>query len=315
MRRRANNQEISSIMDALSFADVGNLREKYPSGADKDFRQALELVVERTKGSRNDVFDLLNEADPGEMGLAKMKKALEQLGTGKFTPAQIREQLKFEIELKEAFSKGGEALARKVFRENVRKVETKVTDKGTTIKVFIGESLKGKKAGDQARAWVNAHIDEILGQIMTPDGAAIDPMKWRMVRELFENTDLVTIQKNNIIGEAWAAAKTKVYGKEFTVIREVRINILDDHGRPTGDYAMLDAVLLKGDEVVAYKEFKSSDTAKENEGTQDIVYDRLRKGELNKLKPSGPNAIKAFGGKKMPNFRAMAVDIERPSGL
>jgi len=315
MRRRANNQDINVIMDALSFADVGNLREKYPAGNDKAFREALELIATRTKGSRNDIFDLLNEADPGEAGLAKMKKALEQLGEGHFTPAQIREQLKFEVELKEAFSKGGEALARKIFRDKVRKVETKETPTGKKIKVFIGEALKGKKAGDQARAYVNAHIDDILQQILTPDESAIDPMKWRMVREMFENTDLVTIQKNNIIGEAWAAAKTKVYGKTYEVIREVRINILDDHGRETGDYAMLDAVLLKGDEVVAYKEFKSSDTAEENKGTQDIVYDRLRKGELDRLRPSGPHAIKAFGGKKMPNFRAMAVDIERPSGL
>jgi len=311
MRRRANNQDINAIMDALSFADVGNIREKYPSGTDKAFRETLELIVTRTRGSRNDVFDLLNEADPGELGLPRLKKALEQLGNGQFTPAQIREQLKFEIELKEAFSKGGEALARKIFRDKVRKVKTV----GNKIKVFIGESLKGTTAGDQARAYVNAHIDDILEQILTPDGTAIDPMKWRMVREVFENTDLITIQKNNIIGEAWAAAKVKVYGKEYTVIREVRINILDDHGRPTGDYAMLDAVLLKGDEVVAYKEFKSSDTATENEGTQDIVYDRLRKGELNKLRPSGAHAIAAFGGKKMPNFKAMAVDIERPSGL
>jgi len=310
MRRRANNQEINAIMDALSFADIGNLREKYPSGTDKDFREALELIVTRTKGSRNDVFDLLNQADPGEQGLPKLKKALEQLGVGQFTPAQVREQLKFETELKDAFSKGGETLARKIFGNKIRKV----VKNGEKVKIFIAESLKGQKAGDQARAFVNDRIDDILGNILTADGTAIDPMKWRMVREVFENSDLVTIQKNNIIGEAWAAAKVKVYGKEFNVIREVRIYILDDHGRPTGDYAILDAVLLKGEEVVAYKEFKSSDTAEVREGTQDIVFDRLRKGELNKLRPGGKRARTAFG-EKMPNFKAMAVDIERPSGL
>ncbi|HEY0067679.1 MAG TPA: hypothetical protein VGB46_09955, partial [Flavisolibacter sp.] len=122
--------------------------------------------------------------------------------------------------------------------------------------------------------------------------------------------------RNDIVGHAWAAAKRKAYQNAgWEVIPEVSINILGPDGKPTGRKSILDAVLKSKDgKEIRYKEFKSSQTA-ETTGRQKEVYPMLEKGDLSRLKPTGENAERAFGGPDMPGFRPGQVDIERPPTL
>jgi len=108
----------------------------------------------------------------------------------------------------------------------------------------------------------------------------------------------------------WTASKVKGYKNQgYEVYREVTIDVLDAKGQKIGE-AHMDVVLVRGKEIL-YKEFKSSETASTSTD-QKMAYSRLQEGKTNELRPRGPRAIKAFGGKEFPNFVAKAVDFERP---
>ncbi|MBS1603765.1 MAG: DUF4157 domain-containing protein [Bacteroidetes bacterium] len=298
---------VNKIMDVLTLEDIGALRKRYPSTDDAQWKADLETIATGVKGGRDEIFPLLDEAGEGEKGMSKLAKALEQLGPGLSTRERIRRQFAFEDSLKQTIGKEGDELGHALWQENIK-------GKNESGQFKIAGSLKGETAGDAARAFIDKHKDQIVNSLMNDAGTDVDPMKWGKMRFAVENTDLIDIQKNNIIGELWAAAKVKGYEKQgFKVVREVTIDILGKNGKVEAT-AILDAVLLNGDQVAGYREFKSSGTATLEEGTQDVAYARMEKGELNTLRPRGDHAEQAFGA-KMINFSKGPVVIDRPGGL
>ncbi len=302
----ANGQNIEGLTDVLPLEDVAKLYDRASFAKDADFIKDLKKMVDRVKGSRDDIFTLINEAGTGSDGFFKLKKALDRLGQGKFTPQQIRVELEFGIRLEEAISAGSDEAAKTLFKEHV-------TGKNkTTGKFEVAESLKDTKPGDRASKFVRDHMSEIEGKILEPGGKEIDLIKWGVIKDAVEKTDLPTVVKNDIIGEVWASAKIKAYKNQGfnKAVREVHIMILDANGKPTGRFAKLDAVLFRGAEM-RYKEFKASETA-ELSGRQQEVYDKIKnEDDIKDLMPFGDRAEEAFG-KGMTKFKSQEVEIERP---
>ncbi len=298
----ANGQYIAGITDVLTLEDVANIYDRAAFAKDADFIIDLKKMVDRVNGTRDDIFTLMDEAGPGSDGFTKLNKALDRLGEGKFTPKEIRDSLAFGVRLDEAISAGSDEAAKTIFGKHV-------TGK-TTGKFEVAESLKDTKPGDRASKFVRDHMSEIVDKILEPGGKEVDLIKWGVIKDAIEKTDLPTIVKNDIIGEIWASAKVQAYKNQgYVVVREVHIMILGADGKPTGRFAKLDAVLIKGIEML-YKEFKASDTA-ELSAKQQEVYDKLKSNDTKDLEPFGDKAEQAFG-KGMTKFKAQTVEIERP---
>lgn len=306
MTAAANNQHIEGIADVLSLDDVAKLYDRASFAKDADFVKDLKKMVDRVKGGRDDIFTLIDEAGTGSDGINKLNKALNRLGQGQFTIQEIRESLEFGVRLDEAIAAGGDEAAKTIFGKNISG-----TDEEGRFKV--AGSLTRKKPGDRASKFVRDHMDVIVKKILGSGGKEIDLIKWGVIKNAIEKTDLPTAAKNDIIGEVWALAKIQMYENQgYEVVREVHIVVLKADGTPSKTVAKLDAVLIKGAEI-RYKEFKSSETAKLS-ANQQKVYNKLNNGEIKDLRPYGDNAEKAFG-KRMKGFKAGQVEVERPIDL
>ncbi|PWT95631.1 MAG: hypothetical protein C5B52_17440 [Bacteroidetes bacterium] len=302
----SNGQNIMEIMNALNLSDISKMRPFF-TGPDKDFINKLTKIVTRVKGNSADIFLVLQDSgnDPD-----KLLNALDRLGEGKYTPAEVRDSLAFEGKLEKAIAEGADGVAKEIWGEKLElDADGKpVKDAKGTYKL---KDLSADKSGDLASAYIRKRRDIMASFLLNGgQGTEIDSIRWGMLKEILTNNELPTIVKNDLLGEAWSFTKAKQYtNMGYEVIREVSFRVLGADGLPTGEEARLDAVLKKGDQFL-YKEFKSSATADVSKG-QDKVYDLMSKGATKQLEPYGPNAEKAFG-QGMKQFNAKKVDIERP---
>jgi hypothetical protein len=313
MEKISNNVKgnIDALIRTFSMEDIGSLRTRFPAKKNSDFLNDLDTIAARVNAKPEEVMALFNEAGEGEQAMDNLIEAIERLGEGPQSLEKVRESLNFGKRVAEAMAKGGEDLAKAIWQEAYLGRDPQ------TGKFKVNAALTSEKEGDLASAFIRKRSDTIANQLLGGEGGtSISAENWAKVREVLANTDLPQIVRNDIVGHAWAAAKRKAYQNAgWEVIPEVSINILGPDGKPTGRKSILDAVLKSKDgKEIRYKEFKSSQTA-ETTGRQKEVYPMLEKGDLSRLKPTGENAERAFGGPDMPGFRPGQVDIERPPTL
>jgi hypothetical protein len=305
---------VGKIMDTFSLEDITQLWKRFPP---KDpimdglqWRDNLELLATRIKGGRDEAFKLLGELGEGASGMDQLSSALKEIGPGLSTSERIRKQFAFEERLQKTLGVKGDEAVRELWQDHVK------GKKDGKFEV-AGSLQAGETPGDSARAYIDDNKKKIVRSLLNDAKTEVDPVKWGTLRYAVEQTDLLDIQKYNIIGELWAAAKVEAYTNQgYDVVREVTIDILDGNGKVVAT-TILDAVLkYRGSgEVAGYREFKSGGETPLEEGTQDVAYPRLKNGELSSLKPRGAHAEEAFGGPKMPNFKAGEVIEDRPGGL
>jgi hypothetical protein len=313
MERASLNQapQVRDILATLTIDDVASLRGKFSGGSDKDFTNAIAILARGVEGTRDDIFQLLNESGKGQIALNNLTEALLRLGTGKFTPEKIRESLSFGQRLEKAFADPSqtEPLVRAIF-EDAYTGKDKDTSK---FKVKDGIN----KTGYLPVAFIKTRLAGIVKNLLNggQKGTSIDDTRWGVVRKIIENTDLSDIQKNGMIGKIWAETNIQMernINGDKNVQDEVSMRWLEDNGEWSKDSGRVDAVVREGADL-KYKEYKSSATAEMSEA-QEKIYDLLRQGEkgLQKLKPFGDNAETIFGGKDMPLFKPGKVDVVRP---
>ena len=265
----------------------------------------LRRIAEHVDASTDDVIKLMDVAGTGEEGLEKFNRAVVRLGEGRFTPDKIKESLNLGVEIEKAIAAGGGATEKKIWGD-----AKEITLPNGKKVLEVSAQHTAESPGDKAYAHIKGMMDEIVNSVLAAGGQEVDPVKWGVAREAIERTDLPDLTKNQIIGEMWAASNVAAYEKQgYAVYREVTIQVVDAQGKKMYE-AHLDAVLVKGDEVL-YKEFKSSETASTSKD-QVEVYNRLASGKIGDLRPKGPRAQKAFGGAKFPKFVAKPVDFNRP---
>ncbi|HXO74755.1 MAG TPA: hypothetical protein VN824_05980, partial [Puia sp.] len=311
-KQHKNPDLVGKIMDTFSLEDISLLRKRYPSGNDSQWRDNLELMATRVKGGREEVFKILTGMGEGTGNMDKLSSALNELGPGLSTAERIRKQFDFEDSLKKTLLKEGDDVVHELWQEKV-----KDKNRNKEGKFEVAESLKGVDPGDKARAYIDAHKEKIVNSLLNDAKTDVDPIKFGRFKFAVDSTDLIDIQRYNIIGEVWAAAKVKAYENQgFDVVREVTIDILSPNGQVEAT-TILDAVLKNRGtgEVAGYREFKSGADTPLEQGTQDVAYPLLESGDLKRLRPRGEHAMEAFGGPKMPNFRNSPVVEDRPGGL
>ena len=308
MVRISRSVDVSELVKVFTLDDLSNLRKKHVEGSDTDFSNALNRIASKVDGTRVQILNLLKLVEGDPEGLTKLLIAIKQLeGPGKFDPQKIRKSLKLSERVEEAIAEGSDKTVKELFKG-------KVKGKDEDEKWRVAESLTSKreegekeKKGDLAPSFVG--IERHAAKLLT--NKKIDLVKWGVLVDAINSTDLPVSIKNNLIGRAWAAAKVESYEQQsYTVVEEVHIYVRDERGEKSTEYAKMDAVLVKGAKIL-YKEFKSSQEASSS-AAQIKVYKLLQTEEgIKKLYPDGDRARQAFGGAKMPNFRPGTVAIEK----
>ena len=298
--------QVRDILTALTIEDFATLRSQFKGGNNKDFTNNVAKIVRGLKGSRDDIFALLNEAGPGPLALNKLAEAVSRLGAGKFSPTEIRDSLSFGKKLEEAFADPSqtEPLVSVIFGKAYEGKE------GETFKVAAGI----KKAGNKPISYVFGRVSEIVNNLLDGgQGKSINETKWGVIRKIIEATDLATVEKNGIIGKIWAEANLQLernLDPDLLVQDQVSMRYLLENGTWSKDFGIVDGVTRKGT-AVRYKEYKSSETASFSDA-QKQIYEYMRTGQFEKLQPFGENAEVIFGGKDMPFFKPGDLDVVKP---
>ena len=298
--------QVRDILNVLTVEDVATLRSQFKSGSDKDFTNNIATIARGTKGTRDEIFSLINEAGPGPLAIGKLAEAVSRLGAGKFSPTEIRESLSFGKKLEEAFADPSqtEPLVSIIFG---KAYEGK---SGNTFKVAAGI----KKAGNKPISYVFGRVSDIVNSLLDGGkGKSINETRWGVIRKIIEATDLATVEKNGIIGKIWAEANIQLernLDADLMVQDQVSMRYLLENGTWSKEFGIVDAVTRKAN-VVGYKEYKSSETASFSKA-QEKIYEYIQKGEFEKLQPFGENAEAIFGGKGMPLFKPGKLDIVKP---
>jgi|GEM_PF-1484323 len=301
--RISNNQVVSSILTTLRFDDLMVIRARFTALSDSDFTRQLNHVISKMALTREETLLLFEEL--GENALTKLRTAVDRLGNDRYSMEQIRESLAYSERLVAAIAETPDEVANSIWGD-------KMTGRNADGQAMVSAGLTNRRPGDLTSSFIRGRSEGIANSILGGEGGTtIDTVRWSIVKDALLRTDLPTIVKNDILGEIWAYTKVLQYRNlGYQVIREVSIRILSESGTPTRSSARIDAVLKRGNEIL-YREFKSSATASTS-AEQTTVYGFLDRGELTRMKPFGPNAETAFGGKNFPLFKQGEVVFERP---
>jgi hypothetical protein len=321
--KHANQAEsVKKILTVFSVGEVGALRTSYQADVDADFVNAVSSLT-RIDGTSKDIFTLLTEAGGNQTSLERLTSAIRRLNEvkGKLTMEQVRASLDFGHELRTAFAdqKNVERLIKVLFKEKYTG-KGEITLKGGKKKdaFLVTDKLTGdpKKPGDKAAEFMAERMSEIASLVLGGDsGTVINEVTWSTIRTIIEATDLPTIVQNGIIGEIWSYTKKQQYRNlngDANVIKEVHFKWKNPDGSWSKSFAKLDAVVRDPHTgKLHYKEFKSSEDASTSD-QQEKVYQLLKEGKLDQLKPFGEQAEKAFGGPDFPDLVQGEVEFERP---
>ena len=88
-------QNINDIARMFNFEDIARFRRQFQGTPDADLINDLNSIISRVAGNREDILALIGEV--GEPELQRFKAALDRLGEGRYSPAEVRESYGFVI--------------------------------------------------------------------------------------------------------------------------------------------------------------------------------------------------------------------------
>ncbi len=292
------------VLEVFKLDDIIRFKNLAGEAFDLD---AIHLLASRVSGTRNEIWALINKAGPNaadgvaDPDIARLASVLDEMGTGPHPTSAIESALVKAKEFEAALRASGDKLGDVLWG-----FPKKGTGKRKLPKSFFGPD--GKVSGAKVLAHFKGKADEIAKTVVRADGT-IDWTQWKLIKAAIDDADIATILKNKAIGESlWPKIKIqqlKLLDSDVVkVVEEVSVRI-----KGTDVVARIDAVVVKADGTVIFKEFKTGNAQLSK--AQEKVYELMKQGDPNKLlEPFGDKA-KMVWDNPAADFKPRQVDVVR----
>ncbi len=293
----------NAILEAFPMNELARLRGLAGDAFNPD---DIYLLITRIDGNRDLMWRLINKAGANatdtviDPDIPRLCAALRQLGDGKHSEATILATLTRNRQFEQALRSAGSGLGDTLW--GFKKT-------GTGQRVLTDAFRAGDKqvSGSLVLSYFKGKANEIATTVVKADGS-IDWTQWRLIKAAVEDADMATIIKNKTIGEVlWPKIKLlqfrRLNNDVANVVEEVSIRI-----KGTDTVARIDAVIVKNDGTILFKEFKTGNAGLSN--AQSRIYEIMRQGDPQKqLEPFGAKAKMVWGDPPTTNFQPRAVDV------
>jgi hypothetical protein len=270
MAMRWENSFVSTVFDlgeiipGIKTSEIVTLAKKAGTETKGDLIRLHEIIDStlKTSGKTSFTYD-------------EMVKAIEAANT-------------LRSDVAKAFkdpSTGFDALVKLIWGDKAV-VKPKATGTGVDIEIAGQFGKSGSRILAQARDL--GKMESIAANLLDVTGTKVDPAKWKVFREVIDNSDIASILKSKLVGEMWGLAQIKILEKEGYVMGKTLFKEVGVSSSSAG--AIADVILVKGNEIIVV-EFKTGGHV--YSPGQKEIYQLIKDGKFKEVMLTGNEALAA----------------------